>query len=157
MSDALLERIAKAAEGLLAHLKGGGGAVAPKPGAAGAATPPKPAATGPKPGAAGAATPPKPAANKTNKGAAAPPPAAAKAANGKYNSDQVRDIIRKVATNANLGKQSAVDILDQDGNGAPNVMTLKPEFYDAVYEACQVALQGEGGAEASADEYDPTA
>jgi type II secretory pathway component HofQ len=144
MSDALLERIAKATEGLLAlHTKGGGGAVAPKPAAAPAAA--KPAATPAKPAAAPAA---KPAAKP-----AAAAPAAAKAPNGKHDSVQVRDAIRKVATNPNLGKQSALDILDQDGGGVTNVTNLKPEFFDAVFEACQALLAGEGEG-APADDND---
>lgn len=157
MSDVLLERIAKATEGLLAHLK------APPAGSVGGAVPPKPAraaaapAAGNKPAPAAnkaaaapaAATPAKPAK------AAAAAPAAAKAPNGKYTSEQVRDIIRKVATNPTLGKQSALDILDQDGGGVTNVTNLKPENFDAVYDACNALLSSEGdGAGPAADEDD---
>jgi|SRR5216684_9086814 len=70
--------------------------------------------------------------------------AAAKTQGGKYNYGQVSDIVRKVATNPNLGRQSAVDILERDGGGVTNVSKLKPENLDKVYEACQVLLIGEG-------------
>lgn len=150
MSDVLLERIAKATEGLLAHLKSG-------PGVVGGAA--KPAAAAPAAGKATPAAAPKAApaaAGKPATAAAAKPaaaaPAAAKAPGGKYNSEQVRVAIRAVATNSNLGKQSALDILDQDGNGVKAVKDLKPENYDAVYEACQALLSGEGEAPAAADD-----
>ncbi len=71
-------------------------------------------------------------------------PLAAKAPGGKYNYGQVSDIVRKVATNPKLGRQSAVDILDRDGGGVANVSKLKPENLDKVYEACRVLLVGEG-------------
>jgi hypothetical protein len=147
MSDALLTRIAEGIEGLLAHVKA---APAPAP----KAETPKPAAA-PKPEAAKPAAAPKPEAAKPaaapKPAAAAPKPAAApaptKAPGGKYTSDQVREVIRKVATNKSLGKQSALDILDQDGGGVQNVTNLKPEFFDAVYEACQALLSTEGQGE----------
>lgn len=59
---------------------------------------------------------------------------------GKYTRDQVREKIREVACNMNLGKQTAWDILDQDGDGVRRVTDLTPENYDPVYEACVVAL-----------------
>jgi hypothetical protein len=71
-------------------------------------------------------------------------PLAAKAPGGKYNYGQVSDIVRNVATNPKLGRQSAVDILDRDGGGVANVSKLKPENLDKVYEACRVLLVGEG-------------
>jgi len=71
-------------------------------------------------------------------------PLAAKAPGGKYNYGQVSDIVRKVATNPKLGRQSAVAILDRDGGGVANVSKLKPENLDKVYEACRVLLVGEG-------------
>jgi len=89
--------------------------------------------------------------------AAAPkgPAAGTKAPGGKFTIDQVRDLIRQVATNASLGKQSAADILSDDGGGVTKVTDLKPENYDKVAEACQVLLNGEGaGAPAAAPEDD---
>jgi len=174
MSDALLGRIAVALETIATVYSGG-----KLPAAAGAATP----GTSNK-GAAGAAAPGAPdaakkaaeaaAAKKAAEAAAAkaaaakpgaaagkgaPAAAATKAPGGKYNSDQVRDMIRKVAANPNLGKQSARDILEADGGGVTTVSEVKPENFDAVYEACQVALSGEGaGADKAAEEeFDPTA
>jgi hypothetical protein len=159
MSDAILERIAAALE----TIAKGAGKVAPAAPAGANKTPPAGA------GAAGGGKATPAAGNKAapaggNKGAAGAgkgttPPAAAKAPGGKFNSEQVRDIIRKVATNPSLGKQSALDILDQDGGGVTNVTNLKPENFDKVYEACQALLSSEGGNEpdAAVDEFDPTA
>lgn len=147
MSDAQHKELSDKLDKVLAALKGGastGGATNTK--TPGATTPPK----------TGATTPPKPA----NKPATAPPKPAAgatKAPGGKHNAEEVREIIRKVANNANLGKQSARDILDTDGGGVSIVSDLKPEFFDAVFEACQVALSGEGGGGEAADNFDPTA
>lgn len=156
MSDKLFERIATALEGLLAHVQSG--AKAPAAGAAGAATPPKP--TAPKAADKAPAAPPKPAAGAAKPGdkKGATPAAATKAPGGKYNSEQVRDAIRKVANDPNLGKQSARDVLTEDGGGAPTVSELKPEFFDAVYEACQVLLSNDGGGSSGGgDPDDPTA
>ena len=75
---------------------------------------------------------------------AALPPSTAKAQGGKYNYGQVRDIIRKVAMDARLGRQSAYKILEEAGHGAGNVSNLKPENLDKVYETCRVLLIGEG-------------
>ena len=72
------------------------------------------------------------------------PPDAAKTPTGKYNYGQVRDIVRKVAMNLSLGKETAVDVLDQDGGGVTSVSSMLPENLDNVYEACQVLLSGEG-------------
>jgi hypothetical protein len=72
------------------------------------------------------------------------PPDAAKAPAGKYSYGQVRDIVRNVAMNLNLGKESAVDVLVLDGGGVTNVSSMLPENLDNVYEACQVLLSGEG-------------
>jgi type II secretory pathway component HofQ len=144
MSDVLLTRIADALEGLLAHAKGAAKAA---PAAAAAAA--KPAAAAAKPAAA------KPAAAKP----AAAPAQPQKAPGGRYTLDQVRDAVRKIAANKTLGKQSALDILDQDGDGAQNVTLLKPEYYDSVYEACSALLTNEGGGDTgeAAEEFDPTA
>lgn len=162
MSDLLLERIAKAAEGLLAHLQkspaSSGGAT--RPAAAAPVTPPKAAAADPAKAAAAAkavADAKTAAAAKVAAAAAKKAPAAgAKAPGGKYTVEQVRDIVRQVATNPGLGRQSAADILDQDGGGVTKVTDLKPENFDKVYEACQVLLSGEGddGAPASEPEDD---
>lgn len=158
MSDVILERIAVALEAIA---KGGGkvastvtssgGAVVPRTGAGAGAGAGAGKATQAGKGTTAAVAGSKGGANK-------PAPAAAKAAGGKYNSEQVRDIVRKVATTPSLGKQSALDILDQDGGGVTNVTNLKPENFDKVYEACQALLSSEGGGEtADADEFDPTA
>lgn len=161
MSDALLERLAKAAEGILAQMT--------KSPSGGAARPPAPAgsAGGAAPDAAAKAAAAKVAAAKKadddKKKAAAVaaakakggPAAGTKGPGGKHTVEQVRDIVRQVATNASLGKQSASDILDQDGGGVTKVTDLKPENYDKVFEACQVLLSGEGEggtAEAPAEE-----
>jgi colicin import membrane protein len=83
------------------------------------------------------------------------PPAGTKAPGGKYAIEQVRELIRQVASNASLGKQSAKDVLTDDGGGVTRVVDLKPEFYDAVAEACKVLLSSEGSkAESAAEEDD---
>lgn len=161
MSDALLTEISKKLSDIHATLKTAAttpaaGATAPKPGAATPSAADKAkaeaAAKATAAAAAKAAAAPKPA----TKPAAAGPASGTKAAGGKYTIDQVREQIRAVATNASLGKQSAKDILDQDGGGVTKVVDLKPENYDKVYEACQVALQSEGApaAPAPAEEDD---
>lgn len=162
MSDVILERIAKALESIAAAgsataVKAPAATTKPAAAAPAAAKPAaaKPAAT---PAAAGkAAATAAPAAAKP---AAAKPAAAAaptKAPGGKHSSDEVRDIIRKVATNPGLGKQSALDILDTDGGGVTNVTNLKPEHFDAVFDAANALLSAEGGGDEAADDFDPTA
>jgi colicin import membrane protein len=161
MSDALLTEISKKLSDIHATLKTGGtpAAGANKPAAAavaGAAVPDaaaKAAAAAKVKAAAEAKA--KAEAEAKAKAAAAAKPAAGpasgtKAPGGKYTVDQVREKIREVATNPALGKSSASDILDQDGAGVKSVKDLKPENYDKVYEACQVALQSEGSAAAAA-------
>ena len=74
----------------------------------------------------------------------AAPPDAVKSPTGKYNYGQVRDIVRKVAMDPCLGKESALDVLNQDGSGVRNVSRMMPENLDNVYEACQVLLSCEG-------------
>ena len=169
MSDALLTRIAEAVEGLRADIKAkAAGAAAPKPGSAGAtdkgAAPASDEASAKAAAAAKTAAAKKAAEEKAKAEVKAKADAAAAAAakakagpagntkgpNGKYTADQVREKIREVATNASLGKQDAADILDQDGGGVKRVTDLKPENYDKVYEACQVALQTEGSTPAGA-------
>jgi phenylalanyl-tRNA synthetase alpha subunit len=159
MSDALLERIAKATEGVLAHLQKGGAAPATKttaPAARASAsavdankvasdttkTPAEKKAEADKMIAQKKAV--KEAADK----AAATSAAKAKPASGsKHTIDQVREMIRKVA--ADVDKQSAKDILMDDG-GVEKVLDLKPADYDKVYEACEVLLSGEGAKSAPA-------
>jgi hypothetical protein len=168
MSDALLTEISKKLSDIHVALTKGGApaAAAPKPAAAAAAAA---AATAPKPDAAAAkaAAEAKAKAEATAKAAAAAaakdaakpaaaagPPSGTKAPGGKYTIDQVREKIREVATNASLGRQSATDILDADGGGVKKITDLQPKNYDAVYEACQVALQSEGSPPAAATEED---
>lgn len=79
--------------------------------------------------------------------------ASTKAPGGKHTLDDVRAIIREVATNAALGKTEAKTILDEEG-GVTNVADLKPDNYDAVYEACQVALNNAGKSGDEATEED---
>ena len=155
MSDALLTEISKKLSDIHAALKGGGAG-------AGAAVPGSKQPAGPDPKAAAVA---KAAADAKAKAAAdvkakadaaaaaaaavkapkpAGPAAGTKAPGGKHTVEEVREKIREVATNASLGRQSATDILDADGGGVKTVKDLKPENYDKVYEACQVAIQTEG-------------
>jgi hypothetical protein len=149
MSDALLTEISGKLSDILAALKGGA-APAKTTASTGAATggankgaTTAGATAGNKAGTAtGGANKGATAAGGANKAAGAA--AGTKAPGGKHTVEEVRDIIRKVATNEALGQQSAKDILDQDGGGAPNVKELKPQFYDAVFDACQVLIQTEG-------------
>jgi hypothetical protein len=174
MSDALLERIATAAEGLLAHIRStgaGAGAVNAKP-----TTPPK---AEPKAetkadkadasaNAVAADTTKTPAQKKAeadkliaqkkavkeaaDRAAAASAAKASKPTGGKRTIEQVREMIRKVA--ADVDKQSAKDILMDDGGGVEKVLDLKPENYDKVYEACEVLLSGEGAKTAPVPDED---
>jgi hypothetical protein len=154
MSDALLTRIAEGIDALRADIKKLGGA------SAGAATPPKATMGGAAPDAAAKAAAKKAADEKKAaeaKAAAdkskAGPAANTKAPGGKHTIEQVREMIRKVAADANLGKQTAKDILADDG-GVEKVADLKPENFDKVYEACEVALKAEGGGAPAADDDD---
>jgi hypothetical protein len=144
--DAHLERIATALEaiaknGPLAKVLdavGGKPAAATKPAAAAAPAPATKPAAAAAPAKAGrpalAIKPP------------ATPGGHTKGPGGKHTQDQVRDMLRKVATTAGLGKQSAIDILTENAGGATSFNNLKPEFYDAVFEGCESALaSGEGG------------
>jgi hypothetical protein len=160
MSDALLTEISKKLDVIAGLLKAPGGAVAPKAATAATAAASRPPAADPNALAADstksaaekkAAADKAIAARKAAKEAAAPAaaatkPAAAstKAPGGKHTIDQVREMIRKVA--ADIDKQSAKDILSDDGGGVEKVIDLKPEFYDRVFEACEVLLAGEGKA-----------
>jgi hypothetical protein len=69
----------------------------------------------------------------------------AEAPGEKFNYVQVRDIVREVATNPGLGRETALNVLDQEGRGAKNVSSMKPENLDMVYEACRSLLAGESG------------
>jgi hypothetical protein len=107
----------------------------------------------------------KPGTTKTS--AAAKAPAASKIASV-HNEDEVRKSIRAVANHAQLGTAVASNILDEEA-GVSTVSQLKPEHYDAVFDAATAKLaevNGEGeaapaeGEEADADageEFDPTA
>lgn len=150
MSDALLTEISKKLSDIHATLKGGATAapatskpaVAAKPAAApaAAAKPDRVAAAA----TSAAASKPKPAVAAAAKPAG--PPSGTRAPGGKHTIEQVREMIRKVA--ADVDRQSAKDILLDDGGGVEKVLDLKPEKFDAVFEACQVLLRGEGASTA---------
>ncbi len=152
MSDALLERQAKALEGILALLQKAPVFGLPTGGAAtGAKT--TPAAAAPDAAKTAAAAAAKKVADDKKKADAAVsakaaaqkgPAAGAKAPGGKHTVEQVREAIRKVANNPSLGKASAKEILADDGGGVERVADVKPENYDKVFEACQVLLASEG-------------
>jgi hypothetical protein len=164
MSDALLQSILDEMKGLRSDLAGGKAttakpadnkAAADKTAAAAKAAADKAAAdkaaadkaAADKAAAAAKAAKPTPNAGSTAGTKTTPPgpPAGTKAPGGKYTVEQVREKVREVAANPNLGKTTAIDILDQDGGGVKSVRDLKPENYDKVYEACAVAIQTEGG------------
>lgn len=161
-----LDRLATAAEGILAKLSGATVTLS-KPAASVPAASGKPAAASGKPANAAAAGKAADKAATGGKAAAAPgkapatpvkaPATPVKAPGGKYNSTQVREALRAVSANPALGKQSARDVISEDGGGATNFAEVKPEFYDAIYEACQVLLsgdgQGQGGAAEEEDEF----
>ena len=158
MSDVLLTEISKKLSDIHAALKGGAAN-------GGAKTPASTAPAAPKADANANAiagdttkTPAekKAAADKAIAARKALKDAAEKAAaskappkGGKHTLDQVREIIRKVA--ADVDKVSAKNILADDGGSAERCDVLKPEFYDAVYEACEVLLGGEGSPKAPDD------
>lgn len=89
---------------------------------------------------------------ETAAAAAAAAPKAGASVKGKRTVEQVREMIRAVA--AKVDKQSALDILKDDGNGVEKVADLKPEYFDAVYEACEVLIAGEAKTPAPAAEED---
>jgi hypothetical protein len=150
MSDALLTEISKKLSDIHAAVLKAPAPVALKPGPATVAGAGKPGTTATPDAKAAAEVKAKAdAAAATAAKTKGGPPAGTKGPNGKYTIEQVREKIRDVATNASLGKQDAADILDQDGGGVKKVTDLKPENYDKVYEACQVALQTEGSAPAA--------
>jgi len=148
-----------------------GAAVAGKPAAAGApAGKPATAPAGGKPATAGApagkpATAPagKAPAGKPAAGKAPANPGAAKAPGGVHTQAEVRDAIRSVVAVGAEGKEAAFAVLRDEGGGAGQVGALKPEFYDAVWEACQNIITeagqpgGDAEVEAAAEFDDPTA
>jgi hypothetical protein len=180
MSDALLTRIAEAVEGLRVDLKATRAAGAKEPTTTTTTTTAKPEASTAEAAAAVIAKAAKAsearakldaelkaknqakaaadaaAASKAKadaKAAAAKgPPAGTKAPGGKHTIEDVRDIIRRVASDPALGKAAAADVLTDDGGGAARVTDLKPDKYDAVYEACQVLLSSEGDTSAEPEE-----
>lgn len=159
MSDALLTEISKKLSDIHTALKGGtapaaaGGKPATPPAGAGTAGKPATAAPGTAAGKAPgtAATAGKPATAAGNKAAGSAPAAGAKAAGGKHTAEEVREIIKKVATNKALGRDAAINILDENA-GVQNVSSIKPENFDAVYEACEVELAGVAGSEGVSDD-----
>jgi hypothetical protein len=156
MSDKLAEVLIAAAHGIAAvhgvakaAVAGAAKTVAT---AASTAQTTKPATT--KPAATSAARPT--AAKPTVAKPAAPPPAKV----GKYSYEQVRNLIRAVATNDALGKQEASAILEEEAS-VQQISQVKPADYDKVAEACNTALAGVGGQTENeavpAEEFDPTA
>lgn len=143
-----LETIAK--NGIVANANG-------KTASAPAATAPKdkPAASTPDKAAAANKAAAAAAGNKGGgKGAAATAPVSGtKAPQGKHTIDDVREILRQVATKPGLGRQSALDILDENG-GVDHLNKLKPENFDAVHEAAEVALKGGEASDEGSDESD---
>lgn len=139
MSDALLERIASALEKIAAS----GGASTPaatqnknvKPGAtATGSTPPK---TSPAAGPKTQQQPPKNAAT-------------AKAQSGpktKHTFDEVTNALRELAKQGDQSKELARTILKEHG-GVSKMSELKPENFDAVFEAINAETgDGDSGAE----------
>lgn len=90
------------------------------------------------------------------KGTPAPataPAGTTKSPGGKRTLDDVRAKIRAVATTDGLGKTDAVAILEEEG-GVKTVAELKPENYDAVFEACEVAIANAGKPAAATEGVD---
>ena len=145
MSDTLADVLIAAAGGITAAFAGG------KPAAVVAAAAGKPAANktppaaGPKAGANGAAAG-KPAATQTK------PPQKAPA--GKYTADQVKAKMREVLNTPGLGRPIVVNVLDENANGAKGWGDVKPEYYDALYEAFDNELKGGAAGEAAGADAD---
>lgn len=106
------------------------------------ATANKPPATGKAAATNGAAAPPK---------TATPPATGPKKANpppkqvGAHSYDEVKAAIQKVI--GAVSKQAALEILDSEAGGVRSLKDMKPENYDAVWEACQAEINsGEGDA-----------
>jgi hypothetical protein len=142
MSDKLADVLIAAAGGITAAFAGG------KPAAAAAGKPAAnktPPAAGPKAGANGAAAG-KPAATQTK------PPQKAPA--GKYTADQVKAKMREVLNTPGLGRPIVVNVLDENANGAKGWGDVKPEYYDALYEAFDNELKGGAAGEAAGADAD---
>lgn len=144
MSDKLADVLIAAAGGITAAFAGG------KPAAVVAAAAGKPAANktppaGPKAGVNGAAAG-KPAATQTK------PPQKAPA--GKYTADQVKAKMREVLNNPGLSRPIVVNVLDENANGAKGWGDVKPEYYDALYEAFDNELKGGAAGEAAGADAD---
>ena len=116
----------------------------------------KPAAAAAKPAAAAAKPAAKPAAKAAAK-AATPAATAPKPApkGGVHGEADVRKLVKAVANHPKLGTTHAANILDEEA-GVANVSAVKPEFYDAVYDALAAKIDEVDGAagdeDAAADE-----
>jgi len=161
MSDKLLERIAAALETIAAKRPRALDVPEAAPAKAATVKPDKPAGAAPG-GTPGGKPAAKPAAGKGASGSA--PSGQTKGPGGKHTQDEVRDIIRRVviekgneSTGGKKGEGTklALNLLDEIGN-VTNVGQLKPEFYDAVYEACAGLLGDPDGAD-DANDDDPLA
>ena len=119
--------------------------------AATAKTPIAPAAAA-KPAAAAAKPAAKAAAKAATPAATAPKPAPK---GGVHGEADVRKLVKAVANHPKLGTTHAANILDEEA-GVANVSAVKPEFYDAVYDALAAKIDEVDGAagdeDAAADE-----
>ncbi len=68
----------------------------------------------------------------------APTAAPTPVANGTVTEETVRDALREVGKK--VSREAAVNLLDDEGDGATNVAALKPELYATVLAACKTAL-----------------
>jgi hypothetical protein len=68
--------------------------------------------------------------------------------------DQVRDIMREVATRPDLGRKVGLQILDDFGGRATYLAEVKPDKYEAVYDAARAKLDERPVAD-SLDSLDP--
>jgi hypothetical protein len=74
---------------------------------------------------------------------------------GQYTADQVKEKMRAVLQAPGLGRTRVIEILDEEA-GAKTFGDIKPDKYDAVYEAFEVALNsGEGDKDKSTGVEDP--
>ncbi len=132
MSDVLATYVLAAARAIVA-VADGAKVAAP----VASATPNAPPAEAPKP----KAVKPKPAAAAPVAAAVAPaaPTAAPKpVANGAITEEQVRNALRELGKK--VSRDAAINLLDDEGDGAQNVAALKPELYATVYNAAQTAM-----------------
>ena len=168
MSDLLAQVLIGAARGIIAATDGGAKTPAPQA-ATKADTKAAPAAKAPAIAATSAAN--KPATKAATTQAKAPAKPAAPKAPAKpavatdHSEDEVRKAIRAVANHPKLGMKIASNILDEEA-GVANVSSLKPENYDAVFDACtakiaeangQVPETNSGEEGDGTEEFDPTA